>query len=390
VTSVAPISPVASAENGQALDGAVSSLVELGQSLVRSYTALERRARRVEDELVRKLAELDAVSRYLEGVLEAIPTGVVVRDGAGKVVRANPAAKVLIERLGMECLDWEDARSCGSWSQRDFWDAQGRRVVLARRCSPLGPQAQMGSVELIDERTALLELQERLHSLDKMAALGTVAGGVAHEIRNPMNAIKGFASMLERRLAHDSDEGRWAALIGSASCQVEEVLSSMLTLATSERLHLETIAPAELLRSAVDLALQELKVDQDPSSWRIEIDADSPPFAGDRIKLRQALRNLVTNAVQAQPDGGVVALSHRVVGEEIRIEVADAGAGIPESVRARILEPFYTTRAQGTGLGLALVSEIARLHGGRIEVSPRPSRFGGASLCLHLPLTCPT
>ncbi len=377
-----------SSPSSEQLEQAMSSLMVLGNDLVESYAALERRASRVENELVLKLAELDQVTRHLEGVLAAIPTGVVVRDGSGRVVRTNPAADELLRRLGPAELEGGSPRSVAAWEQRDLRDHAGLRLVLARRCSPLDRNSQLGSVELWDDRTALVELQERLHSLDKIAALGNVAGGVAHEIKNPMNAVKGFSAMLAKRLPQGSDEQRWASLIGDASCRVEEVMASMLTLAAPERLCMETIQPRELAQAAADLAAQELG--DESRRWRIEVEGDGPPIAGDRIKLRQALRNLIANAAQAQPDGGVVTVAIEARGGELVFEVADGGAGIPPELRLRVLEPFFTTRAEGTGLGLALVSEIARLHGGCVEVSPRPSRHAGASLFVRLPINRPS
>jgi signal transduction histidine kinase len=119
--------------------------------------------------------------------------------------------------------------------------------------------------------------------------------------------------------------------------------------------------------------------------WRVISSASAPPFAADRIKVRQALRNLVANAMQAQPDGGVVDVSIALDGNEVRLRVQDAGPGIPPELRSRVADPFFTTRAEGTGLGLALVNSIAELHGGRLEISNSPSPLGGADIAFRLP-----
>jgi signal transduction histidine kinase len=115
------------------------------------------------------------------------------------------------------------------------------------------------------------------------------------------------------------------------------------------------------------------------------VPANLPAFAGDYIKLRQALRNLIANAIQAQPDGGSVHVEARLENGEVVLAVSDAGPGIPKEALARVLEPFFTTRAEGTGLGLALVNTIARLHGGRVEVSREPAPLGGAHIQIHVP-----
>jgi signal transduction histidine kinase len=155
-----------------------------------------------------------------------------------------------------------------------------------------------------------------------------------------------------------------------------------LTLASPSKLSLETIEPAELARAAIEQARGEIA---EPAQWRIECSVDAPPFVGDRIKLRQTLRNLLSNAIHAQPAGGALALELVREDAEIVLRVSDAGPGIAPELRRRVLEPFFTTRAQGTGLGLALVVQIAELHGGRVEISPRPSQLGGAQVALRIP-----
>ena len=113
----------------------------------------------------------------------------------------------------------------------------------------------------------------------------------------------------------------------------------------------------------------------------------SYPFVADRIKLRQAIRNLVANAVDAQPGGGRIEVVLAQEGDDVAIRVSDAGPGIPAEVARRALEPFFTTRADGTGLGLALVHTIAQLHGGRCDIERRPSPLGGATVILRFPLS---
>ena len=102
-------------------------------------------------------------------------------------------------------------------------------------------------------------------------------------------------------------------------------------------------------------------------------------------QLRQALRNLIANAFDAQPEGGAVHVALAVDDDEVRMTVADSGPGVPAELRTRILEPFFTTRAEGTGLGLALVSTIARLHGGHLDLSQASGSLGGAEFSLRFP-----
>jgi two-component system sensor histidine kinase HydH len=383
------------------------SLSAVGLQLAGSYEALERRAQRVEDELCRKLEELDAVTRHLEAILEALPTGVLVRDAGGKIVRANRAALAITaleagELIGrrshplLEAGSGQGAQPDGGWLEREVARADGRRLVLASRRSPIhqGPRdngagdavrSPAGSVEILDDRTELVELSERLHGLDKLAALGNMAGGIAHELRNPMHAVKGFAALLAQRLEPGTQERLWSARIVEGVGEAETVLSSMLSLAAPEKLVLEIVDSADLVESALALAVSEVEPKGGAERWRVERRIDLPRFAGDRIKLRQALRNLVANAFQAQPAGGRVEVALALEEGQVALRVADAGPGVPPGLRRRALEPFFTTRAEGTGLGLSLVATIAELHGGRLEIEAERSPLGGASVLVRFP-----
>lgn len=381
------------------LGRAMRELESLGASLSVSYRSLEARAERVErelaaanTELARKVAELDQMKAGLEAVLAALPTGVLVRDAQGRIVRANAAALAVLGReendvLGTRSTEFDAAGD--EWSEHEVVREDGSRHVVASRRSRVegdlrGGARREGSVEILDDRTRVVELSERLHTLDKLAAMGDMACGIAHELRNPMMAVKGFAAMLAPRLPEGSDERRWAALVLEGAAESETILASMMSLAAPEKLVLETVEPEELARASLRLVRLELERDG-LSRWDISSEVDCPAFHGDRIKLRQALRNLLANALQAQPDGGKVQLSIRRCGDEVIASVSDAGPGIPRALARRVFEPFFTTRAEGTGLGLALVQRIAALHGGRVELASHPSPLGGAEVRLHLP-----
>ena len=363
------------------LEAALQALSELGGSLLSSHRELERRAERVEAELLRTNQELEAI-------LASLPTGVVVRDAAGAAVRANPAARAIaglradaspaeLDR-GLRALLPEP--EAPAWRESERACADGVRRVLATRSSPV---AGGGSVQLLDDRTELAGLAARLHQLDKLAALGHMAGGIAHELRNPMHAAGGFATLLCARLEEGSKERHWAQLIARGVSECERILASMLTLASPSGLQLEAVDPAALLADAVRLVEEAGEPGDAP--MRIDVQCSAPAFAGDRVQLRQAIRNLVANACQVQPMGGRVQVAATLEDGEVVVRVADAGPGIAPELRARVLEPFFTTRARGSGLGLTLADTIARRHGGRLEIAREPSSLGGALVALAVP-----
>ena len=371
----------------------VESLQQIQQTLLASYTHLAERAEKVEVELVatnaelaRKVAELDATRAHLEAILHALPTGVVVRDERDRIVRTNESAcsilgttsDALVGQTTHEGLRGRSAR--GESQQYLRGDGEARTIASRWSAIPAG-----GSVEILDDRTEIEHLQERLHAQSKMAALGNMAGGIAHEIRNPMNAVRGFAELLRRELPAEARAQRFATRICEGVDEADQIIASMLTFANPERLALELVDANELCEAAITAAKRVLPENAPGKEWRVVSSTSVPPFRADRIKVRQALRNLIANALQAQPDGGAVSVSIDLDGEYVRFCVQDAGPGIPPALRARVAEPFFTTRAEGTGLGLALVHSIAELHGGRLEVSPCSAPMGGADIAFRIP-----
>ena len=368
------------------------------ERLRRSTNELEARAERVEQELVRtneelnrKVHQLDSLKRHLEAVLESIPNGVLERDAEGRIVRVNRAAQQLLAVEADELQGLRDHPSlpplAADGQHREVLRVDGERLVLASYYATVESRdgSVNGSVEILDDRTEATALSERLHSADKMAALGTLAAGVAHEIRNPLNAVKGFASLLRNTLGEGETEQRllnWANNIIAGAVEMDSIVENMLTFGSPERLRTEQIDPEELIEGALRAARTDENLSDD---FEVAIESSASPFVGDRIKLRQALRNLIENAIAAQPHTARLRISAHTEEDETVFRVEDAGPGISTDLAKRIFDPFFTTHADGTGLGLALVATITRLHGGCVEVSPLPSSLGGAEILLRIP-----
>lgn len=246
----------------------------------------------------------------------------------------------------------------------------------------LRAQPEPGRAEL---HGRIRELESRLAAEERLSHLGAMAGGIAHEIRNPLHAARGFAELLERHAGRDGNERRWASRIVEAIDEVEEIATSLLSIASRQPLVRDAVDADELVAESIAAARRVLDGRGGAERWTITKHVDSPRFAGDRIKLRTALRNLVANALQALPDGGRVEVRTRLDGGEIEIAVHDSGLGVPAHLRRRLEEPFFTTKSEGTGLGLVLARAIADLHGGRFEVSTNPGPLGGAVTLLRLP-----
>lgn len=382
------------------LESVMQAFAGISDSLLTSYKDLSERAQRVEDELALKVDELAATQAHLEAILEALPVGVVVRDASGTITRANPACLSILGETSSHLLGHTSHPAllgdAADGQAREIHASDGRRCVVQSRTSQIATQDKRpaGSVEILDDQTELSLLTERLHRTDKMAALGTMAGGIAHEIRNPMNAIKGFAVLLRAELEEGTREQRWATTIAAGVDEVERIITSMQTFAHPEKLRRDVVTPEELVSEAVESALQTVPMGADQERYEITTACDVRMFCADQIKVRQALRNLIANAIEIQPDGGRIHVEAYEEDGDVVLSVQDDGPGIPDELRQKICDPFFTTRAEGTGLGLALVHTIVGLHGGRIDLdhgtAPARSRgLSGADITLRIPFTEP-
>ncbi|MCE9593730.1 MAG: PAS domain-containing protein [Planctomycetes bacterium] len=372
------------------LAAAMRSFAEVSAGLIDSYQAIERRAQHVENELASKIGELDELSRHLEAILQALPNGVVVRDRDGRVVRINRAACEIVGLDGHDCVGASAAQRLAAIESagdgREIACADGVARVVASKRSPIRSHDEdVGTVTIVDDRTEFARLTSRLHAQEKLAALGNVASGIAHELRNPMNAIQGFASLLEKRLGAGSRERELAARIVEGVGRADQVLASMLTLARSDALDRRTFDVNELVEDAIREATLGFEHLERWALTHTTLPTRAATASGDYVKLRQALRNLIANALQAQPEGGAVHVEAHVDAAVLVLRVTDAGPGVPKELAARVLEPFFTSRADGSGLGLALVNTIAVLHGGRVELSSQPAPQGGADFRISIP-----
>jgi len=234
-------------------------------------------------------------------------------------------------------------------------------------------------------------MKERLERDRRLASLGEMAAVLAHEIRNPLTAMKGHAQLLAERLAPDSPEKRKAGRVVREAVRLEELTADLLSFIRSGEIERREADPSEILRAATR------EVDG-PDGPRIDLEIPRAPAPRplDGRLLRQALTNLLRNALQASPRaaagtadgvpeaGGPVATLTEEDGTLV-VTVRDHGPGVPAGERERIFEPFFTTRTRGTGLGLAVARRIVELHGGTITVTDHPA--GGAVFRVTIPPT---
>ncbi|MCH8146526.1 MAG: sensor histidine kinase [Planctomycetes bacterium] len=233
-------------------------------------------------------------------------------------------------------------------------------------------------------RDELLEKRKELARRERLAALGEMAAGVAHEIRNPLGAIGLYASLLEKDLKNRPQQRDIAQRISVGVRNLESIVGDILAFAGESRPHrrgirLGNIIESVLAQTAPQASAVQVKIDVDRRMNDIEVYCDP-------IQMERAVMNLVFNAIDACDQGGSVWIRLRLGGDDhslVRILVEDDGPGIAPEIAHRIFNPFFTTKDTGTGLGLAIVHRIVEAHGGHIRVGCRAG--GGASLELSLP-----
>jgi signal transduction histidine kinase len=234
-------------------------------------------------------------------------------------------------------------------------------------------------VRLAEEKR---DLARRAQRAEKLAAVGTLAAGLSHEIRNPLNAAALQLTVLERRLRKlpAIPDNIWEplSLVQSEIQRLNAFLEEFLQFARPRDL---TLAPLEL-DTIVGTVVTLLEPQAAHAQVRLEKAGSPAPAMADGTRLQQALFNLVLNAIQATPPGGLVRVETDASGDDAIVVVEDSGPGIPPELRERIFEPFFTTKESGSGLGLPLVHAVVQQHGGSITLD---SRRGGARFVIRLP-----
>lgn len=231
----------------------------------------------------------------------------------------------------------------------------------------------------------LVETQERLIRSERFAAVGEAAARMAHEIKNPLMLIAGFARQVRRAVAGQSREEEKLKLVEEEAARLEAMLDEVrdFTRPTPPRLVLGDVN-ATIRETA---ALMETHLTGKGVVLRMNLDQTLPPAPHDPSRIHQVVLNLIKNAAEAMPDGGTVSVSSRCASGVIVVEVADTGSGLTPEETKRIFNPFYTTKDHGTGLGLAVCYRIMADHGGDIRVSSQPGK--GSVFTLSLPVAGP-
>ncbi len=306
--------------------------------------------------LAQPIKELDLLARRVAAGERNVQSSIESRDEIGDLAgRFNDMSRSLMER--------EDS------------------IIELNRS--LEQKVQLRTAELEEKNRLLVQTREELLRVEKLAAIGELAAGVAHEINNPMAIIRGNTELLQLSVPEDAHNREEVDTIFQQVKRVERIVSNLLKFARREQMEHGAVRLNQLLREIVgqighQVSLKGIEV-VEQYSGQLEL------VEGDGDQLRQVFTNLVLNAVQAMPDGGVLTVLSQPVksGELYEVKVADTGVGIALENLRQVFNPFYTTKASGTGLGLSVSYGIVREHGGCIDVESVPG--AGSTFSVVLP-----
>ena len=365
--------------------------------------------------IYREMTSLRNLTRYTENILRSIAAGVITVDKHGYIVTWNKRAEEIVNLRASQVISrhysefikllqvdlpvreetmrmMEMTAQTGkvfTRSQLCYHTPQGDETYINLSASQLRSEAgdYLGVVVVFEDVTNEVQMKEEVERVSKLAETGQLAANIAHELRNPLSSIKGAAQLLRKELPDQlmAEHGEFLDMI------VQEV--NGLDRIATEFLEFSRVTPPEMHPLDVNALLTRLLqfmsaylTDQDVQIVQ-EFEEDLPELSLDRSQMEQVIKNIVINAVQAMPHGGLLTVTTRRHSQLdiVDIDFTDTGVGIPSNKMDKICAPFFTTKTKGTGLGLAIVRKIVETHGGRLAIRSTPGE--GSTFTIQLPVS---
>lgn len=360
------------AGDGSEVGFVVDTFHDLVANLKEKEKELERLKAFAEEKAVR-------IEAYNENVLQSVPSGVISVDNSMRIKSINLAAERILgidaggtigkrfdevfrEPLAMLLNDDKTV----SRAEYQYITDDKRHVWLGITTSQLinSAREKIGLIFVFTDLTDIKALQSQVELKQRLSQLGEMSAGISHELRNSMSVISGYAKLLSKKV-ESSNIGTVDAIQSEISI-MDKIISELLAFAKPTFLNKEHVILNDVIMDTLEI------VTGSRSATKVTVNAAGPvSIEADKVLLRQALTNLFVNAVEAMPEGGSLEIDVRSLYGKAEIIIRDTGAGIPEGVIPKIFLPFYTTKEEGIGLGLALVQKIIVSHGGIIDVESK-------------------
>lgn len=387
-----PLSQTVKHVSPQELEQAFSLFNEASAQLTGAYHELQGQVERLTGELAvangelrRQYLEKEALSQRLAMLLAALPAGVAVVDGAGRITEMNAAAKRLLgdDLAGQE---WGAvlARGLCQTTTPHEWEMTAEDGSLRRLNLSVNPLDTLGGrIVLLHDVTEAYQMEQELQRHQRLSAMGEMAAGLAHQLRTPLATALLYTANLSKPGLTEKDRARFADKAVARLRHLEHLIQDMLSFVKGRVGTREVLPLSGLLAELAQI--MEPQMQERGVVLQVEDGCSACVLLADRKALTGALLNLLENALQACDAGGRVVLrAKQVEAGVLQLSVSDTGHGFDVMAEGRLFEPFFTTRTEGTGLGLAIVRNVAQAHGGKVEAHSTPGE--GSEFVLRLPM----
>lgn len=342
---------------------------------------------------------LDA-RKFASEVVTNLPVGIIVVDPQYRILYSNDLAGALLRKPDalVKGRRSKELIPDSIWGLHDrvlsglivaekevtLHNESGKNVPVAVSATHIRGEdgSVSGSMFVLKDLTEIRELELKSQRIEKLATIGNLAAGIAHEVRNPLSSIKGYVTYFGTLFEDGSDNRKAADLMAEEVDRVNRVISELLEFARPSDLRFTEFNIEDLIDQSIRVVRHEAGIAGVEISKRI--DPDLPALNADIDRMTQVMLNLYINAIQAMKDGGLLSVSVRKTKAAMMIKVEDTGNGISGKALKQIFDPYFTTKNNGTGLGLAIAHKIIENHNGTIEVASREGI--GTSIAISLPI----
>jgi two-component system sensor histidine kinase AtoS len=375
------------------------------EELGRNFNYMIQQIRLHRNELENRLREITSLKAYNDNILSSMTNGLITIDLEKKIVTVNEMAERILERgregivgLSLEKI-FDDRHPLYQILTETLLNEKGifhSELELKREEETLwlmastslltnGEKRKIGALVIFQDITEIKALEEKLRQADRLAALGTLSAGLAHEIKNPLSAIKTFVQLLPKKVENPSFIEKFNTTVPREIDRINQLVEDLLELTRQRKRPFVSLDLNHLIFQIIDLHGEEMARRQ--IAFEDHLNRTIPPIQGDSESLYHAFSNLVINAIQAMPNGGLLWISsdqETSKSRVVKITFRDTGIGMDGTTAKNLFNPFFTTKDKGVGLGMALTHKIIEEHRGTIEVTSEKGK--GSSFILRFPV----
>jgi len=358
------------------------------EHLAKSFNEMMKRISSQRLEIEDRLREITSLKKYNDLVLESMESGLITVDFKGKVTLINSAGKNILgigtlqhyTELGEGLAELKKVVKQALAEQRSVSNMElqvktksGERI-LDVNSSVIKDENNLavGVLVVFHDFTELKELQGKLQRADRLSAVGTVASGLAHDIKNPLSAIRTFTQLLPLKKDSRDFLDQFNLTVPRELERINRTLENLLELSRKPRMNFENLRSHRLLDQVIDVYSNEIA--QNGIKVCKQHYGEDLMIKGDAEYLHRVFSNLIINAVQAMPDGGALYLSTGKVDDMVTVEIKDTGCGMDEETAMNAFNPYFSTKRKGSGLGLSIAQKIVEEHNGEISMESKAGK----------------